>query len=380
MLIRTIEELRLYNTSHALDDLEPLMGIIDNVEKDILVDKLGKPLYTALCSHYKNVDNAQFVKAVQEDSLDNDMDVLLRLSQAVVANEVINHAIALHLVSLNNSGLNMGSAEDYAVASKEAVETSRNELYQLTHIAINALLEWLEEKAIETTPNPATPATPNPDPSPVDGEGGEGGEPTEPESSESESAESGTMFGSDIAELWKQSSFYYQTTTLLIPSALVLREYWDTFDNREKFVRMLPDIRYAQDIIADEIGEQWLDYLIDIAFKGTDDAHLNYIIIRLRRACVALLESRTDVIRKDKERRSRAYDEGLKYLRRACEYMTTHQEDLPEAALDKFKTSPLYVAPPVVEETRPQCKCDCGKGWKNNRKGNVMFVMPVIKK
>lgn len=377
MLIRTIEELRLYNTSHALDDLEPLMGIIDNVEKDILVDKLGKPLYTALCSHYKNVDNAQFVKAVQEDSLDNDMDVLLRLSQAVVANEVINHAIALHLVSLNNSGLNMGSAEDYAVASKEAVETSRNELYQLTHIAINALLEWLEEKAIETTPNPATP---NPDPSPVDGEGGEGGEPTEPESSESESEESGTMFGSDIAELWKQSSFYYQTTTLLIPSALVLREYWDTFDNREKFVRMLPDIRYAQDIIADEIGEQWLDYLIDIAFKGTDDAHLNYIIIRLRRACVALLESRTDVIRKDKERRSRAYDEGLKYLRRACEYMTTHQEDLPEAALDKFKTSPLYVAPPVVEETRPQCKCDCGKGWKNNRKGNVMFVMPVIKK
>jgi hypothetical protein len=309
------------------------------------------------------------------------MDVLLRLSQAVVANEVINHAIALHLVSLNNSGLNMGSAEDYAVASKEAVETSRNELYQLTHIAINALLEWLEEKAMETTPNPApNPATPNPDPSPVDGEGGEGGEGEPEESNESE--ESGAMLGSepDIAELWKQSSFYYQTTTLLIPSALVLREYWDTFDNREKFVRMLPDIRYAQDIIGDEIGEQWLDYLIDIAFKGTDDAHLNYIIIRLRRACVALLESRTDVIRKDKERRSRAYDEGLKYLRRACEYMTTHQEDLPEAALEKFKTSPLYVAPPVEEDTKPQCDCDCGKGWKNNRKGNVMFVMPTIKK
>jgi hypothetical protein len=378
MLIRTLEELRLYNTSHALDDLEPLMGIIDNVEKDILVDKLGKPLYTALCSHYKNVDNAQFVKAVQEDSLDNDMDVLLRLSQAVVANEVINHAIALHLVSLNNSGLNMGSAEDYAVASKEAVETSRNELYQLTHIAINALLEWLEEKAQAIS---ATPATPNPDPSPVDGEGSAANE-GEPEAS----GESGTVHGSasedapDIAELWKQSSFYYQTTTLLIPSALVLREYWDTFDNREKFVRMLPDIRYAQDIIGDEIGEQWLDWLIETAFKGTDDAHLNYIIIRLRRACVALLESRTDVIRKDKERRSRAYDEGLKYLRRACEYMTTHQADLPEAALEKFKTSPLYVAPPVVEETRPQCKCDCGKGWKNNRKGNVMFVMPTIKK
>jgi hypothetical protein len=352
MLIRTLEELRLYNTSHALDDIEPLMGIIDNVEKDILVDKLGKSLYTALCSHYKNVDTDLFVKAVQEDSLDDDMDVLLRLSQAVVANEVINHAIALHLVSLNNSGLNMGSAEDYAVASKDAVETSRKELYQLTHIAINALLEWLEEKAIE-----ATPATPNPDPSPVDGEGGEGGE-GEP----------------DIAELWRESPFYWQTTTLLIPSAVVLREFWDTFDNREKFVRMLPDIRYSQDIIADEVGEQWLEYLVETAFKGTDDAHLKHIINRLRRSCVALLESRTDVIKNDKERKSRAYDEGLKYLRRACDYMVNHQNDLPQDALVKFATSPLYVAPPEPEEEQPQCHCD--KGWKNNRKGNVMFVFP----
>ena len=350
MLIRTLQELRLYNTSHALDDIEPLMGIIDNVEKDILVDKLGKSLYTALCSHYKNVDTDLFVKAVQEDSLDDDMDVLLRLSQAVVANEVINHAIALHLVSLNNSGLNMGSAEDYAVASKDAVETSRKELYQLTHIAINALLEWLEEKAIETTPNP--------DPSPVDGEGGEGGE--------------GAPV--DIAALWRESPFYWQTTTLLIPSAVVLREFWDTFDNREKFVRMLPDIRYAQDIIGDEIGEQWLEYLVETAFKGTDDAHLKHIINRLRRSCVALLESRTDVIKNDKERKSRAYDEGLKYLRRACDYMVNHQNDLPQDALVKFATSPLYVAPPDPEEEQPQCHCD--KGWKNNRKGNVMFVMP----
>lgn len=379
MLIRTLEELRLYNTSHALDDLEPLMGIIDNVEKDILVDKLGKPLYTALCSHYKNVDNAQFVKAVQEDSLDNDMDVLLRLSQAVVANEVINHAIALHLVSLNNSGLNMGSAEDYAVASKEAVETSRNELYQLTHIAINALLEWLEEKAIETTPNP--------DPSPVDAEGSEGSEgapeessgsePTESEESGEGETETETV---DIVEMWKQSSFYWQTTTLLIPSAVVLREYWDTFDNREKFVRMLPDIRYAQDIIGDEIGEQWLDWLIQTAFNGTDDEHLKYIIGRLRKSCVFLLESRTDVIKNDKERKSRAYDEGLKYLRRACDYMVRHQEDLPKEALERFKTSPLYVAPPEPEETEKPCNCDCDKGWKNNRKRNVMFVMPVIKR
>ena len=155
---------------------------------------------------------------------------------------------------------------------------------------------------------------------------------------------------------------------------MVLREFWDTFDNREKFVRMLPDIRYAQDIIGDEVGEQWLEYLVETAFKGTDDAHLKHIINRLRRSCVALLESRTDVIKNDKERKSRAYDEGLKYLRRACDYMVNHQNDLPQDALVKFATSPLYVAPPDPEEEQPQCHCD--KGWKNNRKGNVMFVMP----
>ena len=358
MILRSLTELRLYNTSHALDDIEPLMGLIDNVEKDILVDKLGKPLYTALCSHYKNVDTDLFVQAVQEDSLDNDMDILLRLSQAVVANEVINHAIALHLVSLNNSGLNMGSAEDYAVASKEAVETSRKELYQLTHIAINTLLEWLESISSVGTKIGSD--------NEGDNEGNNEGEPSENEGEESTPAV-------DIAALWRESSFYYQTTTLLIPSAVVLREFWDTFDNREKFVRMLPDIRYAQDIIADEIGEQWLDYLVQLAFRGTDNTLLNYLINRLRRSCVALLESRTDVIKNDKERKSRAYDEGLKYLRRACDYMVNHQNDLPEDALAAFASSPLYVAPPEPEE-QPQCQCD--KGWKNNRKGNVMFVMP----
>ena len=122
------------------------------------------------------------------------------------------------------------------------------------------------------------------------------------------------------------------------------------------------------------MGEQWLEYLVETAFKGTDDAHLKHIINRLRRSCVALLESRTDVIKNDKERKSRAYDEGLKYLRRACDYMVNHQNDLPREALVKFANSPLYVAPPEPEETEPQCQCD--KGWKNNRKGNVMFVMP----
>ena len=373
MIIRTLQELRLYNTSHALDDIEPLMGIIDNVEKDILVDKLGKSLYTALCSHYKNVDTTAFVQAVQEDSLDDDMDVLLRLSQAVVANEVINHAIALHLVSLNNSGLNMGSAEDYAVASKDAVETSRKELYQLTHIAINTLLEWLEEKAATPNPNQGT----NSDVINIGlpSVNGEGSAANEQEGDGGNGEEEETVHGSvDIAELWRESPFYWQTTTLLIPSALVLREFWDTFDNREKFVRMLPDIRYAQDIIADEVGEQWLEYLVETAFKGTDDAHLKHIINRLRRSCVALLESRTDVIKNDKERKSRAYDEGLKYLRRACDYMVLHQKDFSPEVLEKFVTSPLYVAPPDPEEEQPQCQCD--KGWKNNRKGNVIFVMP----
>lgn len=364
MLLSDIKELRLYNSAHALDDLDPLKGIIDNVEHDILVDKLGKPLYKALCKHYKSIEVDAFVQCVLDDSLDNPWDILLRHAQAVVANGVINHAIALHLVSLNNSGLNMGSAEDYAVANKEAIETTRKELYQLTHIAINALLEWLEDTARQAS---------TPQPLDEDGEDGAGEEGNEEESS------STIQIIGEIVRLWQESAFFWQTVTLLIPSALVLRQYWDTFDNREKFVKLIPDIRYAQDIISDEIGEEWLDYLIKASFADTEDEILLNIINRLRKSCCAYVEARTEVITTTKDRRARAQDEAIKYLNRATEYMQIHQTDLDDDALETYSTSPLYIAPPS-HNTHHLSPNTHHTEWKNNRRGNKMFVMPGMRK
>lgn len=359
MLLSNISELRLYNSAHALDDLEPLKGIIDNVEHDILVDKLGKPLYRALCDHYKNINVEAFVQCVLDDTLEDPWDILLRHAQAVVANEAVNHAIALHLVSLNNSGLNMGSAEDYAVANKEAVETTRKELYQLTHIAVNALLEWLEDNAKKESK--AVPLTDT--------------------SSDDDSLPQEEQKKPSITYLWQSSAFFWQTVTLLIPSAVVLRQYWDTFDNREKFVRMIPDIRYAQDIISDEIGEEWLDYLIKASFADTTDAVLLNIIDRLRKSCCAYVESRTEVLSINKERRSRSHDEALKYLHRAVEYMQVHQSDLDDDALETYKTSPLYIAPLPTDTQHPSPNTQHpSPDWRNNRRGNKMFVMPRMKK
>ena len=61
MLITSIQELRLASPAHALDSLDGLVGFIDNSEHDFLEDKLGTPLYEALCKWYDESAIAEII-------------------------------------------------------------------------------------------------------------------------------------------------------------------------------------------------------------------------------------------------------------------------------------------------------------------------------
>ena len=52
MIITTTEELRLCFPAHAYDSIDSLVGVIDNSEHDFMQDKLGTPMYNALCDWY----------------------------------------------------------------------------------------------------------------------------------------------------------------------------------------------------------------------------------------------------------------------------------------------------------------------------------------
>lgn len=339
MIISSTEELRLYLPANALDSIDAVAGLLDNSEADTLLDKLGQPLYEALCEYYNGLDVDKFISDVATDPNKRaPMDVLLRLSQRIIAYDAMARGIGLQVVSVHSSGVNVGTADDYNKATKDDIDTYRNTCIKETHSSINQLLATLERWCKSSSPDVA-----------------------------------------DIVAKWKKSKYYYLAASMVLPSAELLQQYLDFYENREKFIQMLPDIRYVQeDILAENIGEDLLDYIVTWAAKYDDtaepeaeDLFLLRVLHYMRKAAAAHLEARTNVLRTSKERKMEAHDEAVRRTNRLNEYISVHQQSFPEDAQQALETSPLYTPPTETPEPyEPK--------WQNNREGNAIFVVPAM--
>ena len=316
MLITNIQELRLASPAHALDSIDGLVGFIDNSEHDFLEDKLGTPLYDALCQWY---DQNRTVRSSVADYQTGYWNRLLLLAQRCVAFDALGRAIGMQAISVNNAGINVSVADDYPKADDKAMQTYRDTCTKEAHAALNQLLRQLEQWCKE-----------QPHPQPLsEGEGSEDSE------------------RSEIVALWRQSRYYYLAAALLIPSCEVLQSYLNIYDSREKFIQLLPDLRFIQEeIIANSIGEDLLKVVIDFArdgklpadnseSEGTAAANsqlstlnsqlteptLTRLVHRLRKVMVALLVSRTKVLKYDKEQKVQAHDDGVRMLQNVTEYL-----------------------------------------------------------
>ena len=58
-LISTVEELRLYSPSNAIDHIDSIAGFLDSSEHDFLQEKLGKGLYDSLTEYYRKLRNTE---------------------------------------------------------------------------------------------------------------------------------------------------------------------------------------------------------------------------------------------------------------------------------------------------------------------------------
>ena len=329
MLITTIEELRLSSPAHALDSIDGLVGFIDNSEHDFLEEKLGTPLYDALCRWY---DANPITRSTVADYQTGYYNRLLLLCQRCVAFDALGRAAGMQAVSVNNSGINQMTADDYKTADKDSVETYRQTCQKEAHAALNQLLRQLEQWCQEEGTTDSTEETDGTD---------------------------GSVLSDSVAErkeiitLWHQSAYYYLAAALLIPSCQVLQQYLNIYDSREKFIQMLPDLRFIQEEqIAAAIGEPLMLAVIDYARDGkvpSDsvagmDATLSRLVHRLRKAMVALLVGRTSVIKYTKEQKIQAHDDGVRMLQNVVEYLRQHQQDFPESLV---KDADWYVAPPA---------------------------------
>ena len=385
-LISTVEEIRLYSPANAIDHIDSIAGFLDSSEHDFLQEKLGQELYASLTDYYRNLRNSEggvmtFVNSVTNGEEMLPYAQLLSVCQRVICYDALARAIDQQAISVNGAGVNMAVSDDYGKADQEAIRAYKASCNKEAHAAVNRLL-FLLENWVKAANAIASTTVPSASP-----EGQEEGGVTMPSPSDE---------FTEIATLWRSSRFYFLAAGLIIPSANVLQEYLNIYDSREKFITMLPDLRTIQeDILAPIFGEDFLDEIVAIATKGTDDKLLSRIIHKLRKVAARHLEARTMAIKIGDPRRETAHNEAVALVSDLSSYLSLHQSDIlslstvpdasasgteggapaPSPLAKAFTLSPLYKAPDPLQQGEDS---DYEEQWENNRPGNAMFVTPSL--
>ena len=367
MLITNTQELRLYLPSHAFDSIDGLVGFIDNSEHDFLLQPLGQPLYDKLCDWY---DQNKLAISTVEDKDTPYYNRLLLMAQRCVAFDAMGRMVGAQGISMNNSGINMSVANDYPKADRESINDAKSTYQKEAHTALNRLLYTLEQwTALAAVPDGSAAVSDDSSQS-----SGAGGTPAELQ---------------EICTLWNSSRYFYLAGNMLIPSAVVLQEYLNIYDNREKFIQMLPDFRFIQEeVLAPAIGEDFVDWIIPQVVSGklNDDQPtvMSRLLRKLRKIDTCYLEGRTTVIKVDKQRKIDAHDEGVRLLGQFCEYCRQHQPDILTALgdqADAYRNSPLYIAPQPEPATNGQCSMVNGQYSPsdfNNPDMALHVTMPLL--
>ena len=141
MLITTIQELRLIYPNHAFDSIDGMVGFIDNSEHGFLEDKLGTPLYEALCKWY---DENPVTRTSVADYQTGYWNRLLLMAQRCVGFDALGRAAGMQGVSVNNAGINQMIAEDYPKADSSAVDTYRKTAFTEALKSCDYMLAELE--------------------------------------------------------------------------------------------------------------------------------------------------------------------------------------------------------------------------------------------
>lgn len=342
MILSTTKELRLHIPSNAIDEISSLQGILDNSEKDFLRDKLGDSLYNRLCEYYQTVSPDDFYMAVcNGENTQHPWMQLLLMAQRMVTYDAMSRFVYTQALSINGTGINVASSDDYGTASKDLLDKGVQGYKREAMVSLNQMLVMLEGWA-------KTMATPAPI---ADADTLE--QPTEPKDEEHKAIE-------EISLLWQESQYYYLHHDLLIATCADLQHYLDIYESREKFIRLLPDLHFIQDeYISEAIGEDTVQRLLH-----TDDPADKPLLRKVRRLMVAHLEERTTILTIDKARRAAAHNEAISLRSSVLRLM-----EMRKAAPAANKT-PDKPSTNTTDST--------SKGYENNQPNSKIFVSPLL--
>lgn len=385
MILSSNQELRLHLPSNAVDEVANLQGMLDNSEKDFLKPRLGASLYDRLCKQYASIEPSVFCDAVGDGTYVNDpWNELLLYAQRMIVNDAMAQNIEKQALSVNGSGINVASSNDYAVATDKQIAQGKESYRQSAMTSLNNLLSLLEGWAKEVN-------TPMPIETP--GDGAEGSTPSDGgnQGSSSEGTDEGTDSGKDdaaeaekkrheaieeIVTLWQESKYYYYHRDLLFPTCESLQPYLDIYGNRDKFVRLIPDMLFIQsEYLEEAFGEDFIPRLLQ---ADENDKMLK----KARQLIAAYLKERTSVISFDKLTRSTAHNDAIT-VRESIHRLLKKEEAEAQAKLDAAKAESATEgssSSSTSNASSASSSNDKGgsEGYDNNQEGSRIFVTPIL--
>lgn len=343
MILSTTKELRLHIPSNAIDEISSLQGTLDNSEKDFLRDKLGDSLYDQLCEYYQSISPDEFYLSVTNGEHTHlPWQQLLLMAQRMVVYDAMSRFAYTQALSINGTGINVASSEDYGAASKDLLDKGVQGYKREAMVSLNQMLVMLEGWARKM----ATPA--------AIAEADSTDAPTTEQKDEQHKAIE------EISLLWQESQYYYAHHDLLIATCADLQHYLDIYESREKFIRLLPDLHFIQDeYISEAIGEDTVQRLLH-----TDDPNDKPLLRKVRRLMVAHLEERTTILTIDKARRAAAHNEAIALRTSVLRLMEMRK------AVDAANNTPDKPSTNTTDST--------SKGYENNQPDSKIFVPPLL--
>lgn len=373
MILFTNQELRLQIPSNAVDEVANLQGMLDNSEKDFLKPRLGASLYDRLCKYYASIEPNDFCDTVINGNYtDNPWSELLLYAQRMVANDAMAQNVEKQILSVSGSGINVASSSDFAAATKDQIAQGKESYRQSAMTSLNNMLSLLEGWAKEINSPMLIEAA---------GDGTEGSTPSDGsnQGSSSEKTDSGNEGATEaetkrheaieeIVTLWQESEYYYYHKDLLFPTCESLRPYLDIYGNRDKFVRLIPDMLFIQsEYLEEAFGEDFIPRLLQ---ADENDKMLK----KARQLVAAYLKQRTSVINFDKLTRSLAHDDAIT-IRESIHRLLKKEKAEAQAKLDAAKEK--------ADLAKSDTSCDSAsddndEGYKNNQAGSRIFVTPLL--
>ena len=339
MLLRLESEIQAYLPTSKWNDAQLLLSYIEEEEQNILLPILGEPLFDYLNEQYDNLvaDYEGITTDVFPHDRVTDEVKLLRLCQKVCLYMALANNSGLLTVSFNpGGGLNQVSAEYFETADKEAVSRFERDAWKKAHRNVDALLVLLERDARSEEPK--------------------------------------------FASMWKESRYFYLQSQLLLTTATQTQDYLDIKGSRERYIELVPDMRYCQSVyLTPQVGEQLMKAFIKSVSDNSiipviDGLNPNIVkehwfeaLDRLRSALANYTEHRNT-----KMRRPDSLSEGDMQIARAVQFIREHQESF----MPYVSSSPCYEPPKVTPTAKP--KNDHRKEYNPDDPNNKLTVLASL--